>query len=70
MHVGFCKALQVSHSSVVWVAIRYSVQIFSMNMPGASILIPDYLKEIEKLVRLHKPRLLGCLLIVLNSFLF
>jgi len=40
-----------SHSSVVWAIMRQCTQLFSMPFPGIAVLIPDFLREIEKLVR-------------------
>jgi hypothetical protein len=39
------------HSSVVWVVVRNCTQLFSLPLPGLAVLIPDFLREIEKLVR-------------------
>lgn len=38
-----------SHSSVVWVILRYSSDIFALALPGSNILISDYLLAINRL---------------------
>ena len=44
-----------SHSSVVWVILRYSADIFTLGLPGSSILIPDYLNSVSRLFDTDTP---------------
>lgn len=37
-------------SEVIWEIIENSTSIFSYDLPGVAVLIPDFLREIEVLV--------------------
>jgi len=42
-------SLQSNQTSMVWVIIRHASHLFSLDLPGVSVLIPDFLREIEKI---------------------
>jgi hypothetical protein len=51
----FYRALQhgmtSGNSSIVWVILQAASNIFCLPLPGASVLIPDFLREIDQLFR-------------------
>jgi len=53
-----------SGTKVSWAILEHTANIFSLALPGASILIPAYLIEIKSIVRLTSPFVvlarLGC----------
>ncbi len=39
------------NSSIVWVILQAGSNLFNLPLPGASVLIPDFLREIDQLFR-------------------
>ncbi|KAL6079276.1 Rap-GAP domain-containing protein [Balamuthia mandrillaris] len=46
------EALKSAHSSIKWAVFRNAANVFSLGLPGAAILIPDFLREFNRLWKL------------------
>lgn len=45
------QALSVGNPNLIWVIMQHGYMLFHLPLPGVSVLIPDFLREIDQMFR-------------------